>query len=147
MRGAAHVELASLKSRQAELKRHKKTVNGKLDEARQLLARLSDEERAPASATGDAGDRASRSSARDLPTRRRRPAPSPAPNSRAAAAVSYAYGKLGSPYVWGATGPDAFDCSGLIPGRVPRRGHRTAPHDLRPDQRRPPRLTLRTAPR
>ena len=37
-----------------------------------------------------------------------------APNSRAAAAVSYAYQKLGSPYVWGATGPDAFDCSGLI---------------------------------
>lgn len=36
-----------------------------------------------------------------------------AANSRAAAAVSYAYAKLGSPYVWGATGPDAFDCSGL----------------------------------
>ncbi|MGW7204083.1 C40 family peptidase, partial [Streptomyces sp. NPDC054837] len=37
-----------------------------------------------------------------------------APNSRAAAAVSYASSKLGSPYVWGATGPDAFDCSGLM---------------------------------
>ena len=37
-----------------------------------------------------------------------------APDSRAAAAVSYAYAKLGSPYVWGATGPDAFDCSGLV---------------------------------
>jgi cell wall-associated NlpC family hydrolase len=36
-----------------------------------------------------------------------------APNSRAAAAVAYAYQKLGSPYVWGATGPNAFDCSGL----------------------------------
>jgi cell wall-associated NlpC family hydrolase len=29
-------------------------------------------------------------------------------------AVAYAYGKLGSPYVWGATGPHAFDCSGLV---------------------------------
>jgi cell wall-associated NlpC family hydrolase len=34
--------------------------------------------------------------------------------SRASAAVSYAYQKLGSPYVWGATGPNAFDCSGLV---------------------------------
>ncbi|WP_329545936.1 NlpC/P60 family protein [Streptomyces sp. NBC_01356] len=112
LRGAAHVELASLKSRQAELKRHKKTINGKLDAARQLLGRLSEEERAQAVGTGDSGDRASRSSARDLSQ-----APSSgsvaAPNSRAAAAVSYAYAKLGSPYVWGATGPDAFDCSGL----------------------------------
>ncbi|CAM5498122.1 hypothetical protein SPURM210S_06316 [Streptomyces purpurascens] len=39
---------------------------------------------------------------------------SQAPNARAAAAVSYAYQKLGSPYVWGATGPNAFDCSGLV---------------------------------
>ncbi|MFF8025868.1 NlpC/P60 family protein [Streptomyces sp. NPDC007896] len=118
LRGAAHVELASLKSRQAELKRAKKTITGKLDTARQLLSRLTDEQRAQlgdlgaAGGTGSAGQRASRSAARDLG-----PVSSPgsvaAPNSRAAEAVAYAYGKLGSPYVWGATGPDAFDCSGL----------------------------------
>ncbi|MFI6338630.1 NlpC/P60 family protein [Streptomyces sp. NPDC050535] len=125
LRGAAHVELDSLKSRQEELKRHKKTINGKLDSARQLLSRLSDEERARFGETGAPGDRASRSSARDL-TASAAPAGSAtaagstaapgsaaAPNTRAAAAVSYAYGKLGAPYVWGATGPDAFDCSGL----------------------------------
>ena len=28
-------------------------------------------------------------------------------------AVSYALAHLGSPYVWGAAGPDEFDCSGL----------------------------------
>ena len=31
----------------------------------------------------------------------------------AARAVAYAKSKLGSPYVWGAEGPNAFDCSGL----------------------------------
>jgi hypothetical protein len=33
--------------------------------------------------------------------------------SRAALAVRYAISKLGDAYVWAATGPDAFDCSGL----------------------------------
>ena len=27
--------------------------------------------------------------------------------------VEYAHSRLGCPYVWGATGPDTFDCSGL----------------------------------
>ena len=31
----------------------------------------------------------------------------------AARAVAYAKSKLGSPYMWGAEGPNAFDCSGL----------------------------------
>ena len=34
--------------------------------------------------------------------------------SQADAAVQYAYAQLGKPYVWGATGPGAFDCSGLM---------------------------------
>ncbi|MDV6278822.1 C40 family peptidase [Rhodococcus erythropolis] len=29
-------------------------------------------------------------------------------------ALTYAEGKLGAPYVWGASGPDTFDCSGLM---------------------------------
>ncbi|MGD9622248.1 MAG: C40 family peptidase [Mycolicibacterium sp.] len=37
-----------------------------------------------------------------------------APNPRAATAVRYALSKLGCPYVWGATGPNQFDCSGLV---------------------------------
>ncbi|GAA2397701.1 NlpC/P60 family protein [Streptomyces coeruleofuscus] len=114
LRGAAHIELTSLKSRQTELRRHKKTITGKLGSARRLLSRLSAQERARISDPGGA-DRASRSStgARDGLT-----APgsvnAEAPNARAVAAVSYAYQKLGSPYVWGATGPNAFDCSGLV---------------------------------
>lgn len=36
------------------------------------------------------------------------------PNDRAALAVRAALSRLGRPYVWGATGPDQFDCSGLV---------------------------------
>ncbi len=36
------------------------------------------------------------------------------PNAVAAAAIAYAEQQLGKPYQWGATGPDAFDCSGLV---------------------------------
>ncbi|MPV51696.1 hypothetical protein GCO27_01160 [Corynebacterium sp. zg331] len=37
-----------------------------------------------------------------------------ASSSKAAGAVQAALSKIGAPYSWGATGPDAFDCSGLI---------------------------------
>ncbi|MFE6480859.1 C40 family peptidase [Streptomyces rochei] len=112
LRGAARVEVASLTSRRAELKRHRKTITDKLEAARRLLSRLTREERARLAEDtgGGTADRASRSSSgpRDgLPTTGR------APDSRAAAAIAYARQKLGSPYVWGATGPHAFDCSGL----------------------------------
>lgn len=36
------------------------------------------------------------------------------PDARAETAVRAALTKLGCPYVWGATGPDRFDCSGLV---------------------------------
>jgi len=35
-------------------------------------------------------------------------------SSQAGRAVAFAYGQLGKPYVWGAAGPGAFDCSGLV---------------------------------
>ncbi|WP_426564223.1 NlpC/P60 family protein [Angustibacter sp. McL0619] len=38
----------------------------------------------------------------------------PAPNATAAAAIAAAATRLGMPYVWGATGPTTFDCSGLM---------------------------------
>lgn len=38
----------------------------------------------------------------------------PPGNSRAGIAVRAALSRLGRPYVWGATGPDQFDCSGLV---------------------------------
>ncbi len=34
--------------------------------------------------------------------------------TQAQQAVAFAYAQLGKPYVWGATGPDSYDCSGLV---------------------------------
>ena len=31
-----------------------------------------------------------------------------------ATAIAYAEQQIGKPYLWGGTGPDAFDCSGLV---------------------------------
>ncbi|RVU17872.1 NlpC/P60 family protein [Streptomyces antnestii] len=115
LRDEADGRLTELRKRQAELKTQKKTVTGKLAEAKRLLDRLPAAERtgigagAGSGATGTDG-RASRSDgSREMPSG----ALPEAPDSRSAAAIAYAYKALGSPYVWGATGPNAFDCSGL----------------------------------
>lgn len=42
------------------------------------------------------------------------PAPPARASSRIEAAVTFALAQQGKPYVWGATGPRAFDCSGLV---------------------------------
>jgi peptidoglycan DL-endopeptidase CwlO len=41
-------------------------------------------------------------------------APLPAPSEVAGRAMQYALGEVGKPYVWGATGPNSYDCSGLM---------------------------------
>ncbi|WP_329277923.1 C40 family peptidase [Streptomyces sp. NBC_00691] len=104
-RSEARTALVELERSRAEVARHKRVVEGKLAEARRVLATLTVEERADF-------DRASRSGGRaeELP-----PMPEAAPgSSRAAAAVIAARSAVGKPYVWGATGPSAFDCSGLM---------------------------------
>lgn len=102
LRGAARIEAKSLTSHRAEMRRHKKTVTGKLTAARRLLSRLTPEQRAD------------RAAGTPRPSGAPASVTSRAPGARAAEAVAYAYRKIGSPYVWGATGPDAFDCSGLV---------------------------------
>ncbi|WP_051819249.1 transglycosylase family protein [Streptomyces sp. NRRL S-920] len=41
-------------------------------------------------------------------------APKAAVSGTAAKAVAYALAQRGKPYIWGATGPNAYDCSGLV---------------------------------
>lgn len=48
--------------------------------------------------------------------------------SRAAqVAIAYAESKLGDPYAWAATGPDEFDCSGLVMAAYEHAGYRSFP--------------------
>ncbi|MEV7612286.1 NlpC/P60 family protein [Streptomyces sp. NPDC089799] len=116
LRAEAAGRLAELRERQAELARHKRTAEGKLEDARRLLNRLTAEERARYEAmdpdSGPATAPQGAPAAGNRTPSAARPAP-PADGSRAARAVSFAYGAIGKPYVWGATGPGSFDCSGL----------------------------------
>ncbi|MDX3536688.1 NlpC/P60 family protein [Streptomyces sp. MB09-01] len=104
LREQAAGRLADLRSKQDELAAHKTVIEDKLTAAKRLLAKLTAEERSAYEAeTPAAAPAAPKSST---------PAP-PSDGSRAARAVAFAYGAIGKPYVWGATGPGAFDCSGL----------------------------------
>jgi cell wall-associated NlpC family hydrolase len=54
----------------------------------------------------------------------------PAVSGRAGIAVRYAYGALGKPYVWGADGPNGYDCSGLTSAAW-RAAGKSLPHNTR----------------
>ncbi|MET7521699.1 NlpC/P60 family protein [Streptomyces sp. 900116325] len=109
LRAEAKEELAALGTRQAELKKHRTTVRAKLADAQRLLDTLSPAQRAAYGQWDTARSAAGHADRSD----RRAGAAQAAPNARAAEAVAFAYGALGRPYVWGATGPTSFDCSGL----------------------------------
>ncbi len=50
------------------------------------------------------------------------------PSSVAGAAVQAAMSQLGKPYVWGAAGPDSYDCSGLVVWSFAQAGLPGLPH-------------------
>ncbi|MFI2611137.1 NlpC/P60 family protein [Kitasatospora sp. NPDC018619] len=133
-RNEAQGKLAELESTTQQLKASKDEVQGKLKAAQDLFNTLTEQDRqalrqaeekaaADAKAKADAAqaqqqqaDRASRDNSRGTlaaPTTTA-PVKVAAGSSRGAAALSAAASKIGSPYVWGATGPGSFDCSGLM---------------------------------
>lgn len=102
-RAEATKKLGELEKSRKAVASHKRTVEKKLAEARQLLNSLPDDERA-------GYGRASRSGRDDMPDF----GGAVSASGRAAAAVAAARSALGRPYVWGANGPTGFDCSGLM---------------------------------
>lgn len=104
-RSEATEKLKDLSATRTELAEKKKEVQGKLAEAQKLLNTLTAAEKA-AIAAEDA--RASRSASERVDLGNTAPA-----SGRALAAFQAAQSKIGSPYVYGASGPSSFDCSGL----------------------------------
>ncbi|MDO0932502.1 NlpC/P60 family protein [Streptomyces sp. DG2A-72] len=104
-RAEASDKLKDLAATRTELGSKKKEVQGKLAEAQKLLNSLTAAEKA-ALAAADA--RASRSATERVDLGNTAPA-----SGRAMAAFQAAQSKIGSPYVYGASGPSSFDCSGL----------------------------------
>ncbi len=90
---AAERELARIAKTKKTLADEKAAIDEKADEADELLDRL----KARAAPVSRSSERLP-----DVPV-----------SGRAGAAVSYALGQVGDAYVYGATGPSAFDCSGL----------------------------------
>lgn len=103
-RQEASGKLADLDATRKELGEKKKASQEKLAEAQALLNTLTAQERAQIK---DEDSRASRSESD------RADLGSVKPSGRAGAALEAAKTKLGMAYVSGATGPSAFDCSGL----------------------------------
>ena len=92
----AQAGLAELEAQQAE-------VQKRVEDYQADFARLSAAEQA-AVTTALAGPALATPSVDSLPL---------APGSAAATAVTVALAQVGAPYVWGASGPNGFDCSGL----------------------------------
>ncbi|MBH1935977.1 C40 family peptidase [Streptomyces sp. AV19] len=96
VRTTAEAKLDELEREQRALARHKRTVEAKLTAARKLLHSL------PAAARETLHKAGEHAVPEHLPV-----------SGRAGQAVAFAYRALGKPYVWGATGPSGYDCSGL----------------------------------
>ncbi|MEV6841154.1 NlpC/P60 family protein [Streptomyces sp. NPDC051133] len=104
-RSEATEKLKDLAATRTELGNKKKEVQGKLAEAQKLLNTLTAKEKAELAAKQQRADRSS-SERVDL-------GDAPPASGRASAAFAAAQAQIGKPYVYGATGPSSFDCSGL----------------------------------
>ncbi len=110
----ADQELVRLRDLQAQAQNERDKANANLAQAQEMLSRLKREERQRLA------DLQAQRAADAAATARSAPAPStPAPSvsssgsGRGSTAAAYAAAQSGKPYVFGAAGPDAFDCSGL----------------------------------
>jgi len=105
---AADSAVAASQAAVAEIAARRAELQTRIGTYQDLFAQLSAEERTlvggtPAGNAGNAGGGGGQAPPGNIL----------APSEAARIAVETAYAQLGDPYLWGADGPDAFDCSGL----------------------------------
>lgn len=83
------------------------------EEAAALAAQRAAEEAAAAAAAAAQNNSSSSSSSKKSKSSEEESAPAPTTPANGSV-VEYAQSRLGCPYVWGASGPSSFDCSGLV---------------------------------
>jgi cell wall-associated NlpC family hydrolase len=103
----------------AIMEEQRRIAAAKAAAAARETAALARTDETPGTSTGDGGSSGSSS----LLT-----VPLPPGSGTASSAASIAMGKIGSPYVWGAAGPDSFDCSGLVVWAFAQAGRSGLPH-------------------
>ncbi|MFF5182740.1 NlpC/P60 family protein [Streptomyces sp. NPDC000345] len=131
-RQEATESLATLTDTQGDLKTAKATVQKKLGDARELLSQLTAQEKARLAAiekqkqeeaARKAAELARQQAAEQAAQQQSADTTGTAGSStsttdssyatKAEKALAFARAQIGKPYVWGATGPDSYDCSGL----------------------------------
>ncbi|MEU1480172.1 NlpC/P60 family protein [Streptomyces sp. NPDC005760] len=128
-RQEASQSLQTLSETQSDLRTAKATVQKKLATARELLSELTAQEKARLAAIEKQKQEEAARKAAELaqqqaaaeqaaqetaaPQESTAPATDSSYATKAAKALAFARAQIGKPYVWGATGPDSYDCSGL----------------------------------
>ncbi|MGW2022500.1 NlpC/P60 family protein [Streptomyces decoyicus] len=135
-RAEASRSLEQLQTSQASLKESKRSVQGKLAEARQLLSRLTAQEKARMAELERRKEAAAKRKAEEEARKQQEQerqrqhdgggsaggqtgggtddgSTGGSSSAKAEKALAFARAQMGKPYVWGATGPSSYDCSGL----------------------------------
>ncbi|MEV8007341.1 NlpC/P60 family protein [Streptomyces parvus] len=134
---ASRKALDQQKKLAARQKKQRDAVNGKLREVEGLLATLSEEQIDQLAGLEQQGvDKAQRELVASGALSSTRP-----PTRQGGDAVAYAVRQIGKPYVWGAEGPDSFDCSGLTSQAWSAAG-RTIPRTSQEQWKRLPRVPV-----
>jgi cell wall-associated NlpC family hydrolase len=103
-RATATSEMTQMQKTRDQIAAQKAQIEAKQKAAKQLLDSLTPTQRVQYNQTVKQGSSSAIAAPTGLP---------PAPNARAAIAVAFAKAQVGKPYVYGAAGPSAFDCTGL----------------------------------
>jgi cell wall-associated NlpC family hydrolase len=114
LQASEQAELAGLQAVQAKQDSLKKEIETNLNAAEKVLGKLSDAERARIQAENAQEAQAARNSRPTRGSNRMDNLPIPPVSGRAGTAVQVALAQMGDAYVWGAAGPNSFDCSGLM---------------------------------